>query len=167
MSGNATGDTAEAWLHRPGREAAPLAGEAEAAVTEAVVRHLLHARRDGLVYFLSVGAREDRDPDDAFMERFAGHRPPVKPISEATLSGAAQPGSALAAAPFPGQVIDRRTGQPGLILRVSRLTWLSESEARVEASTFAHGLAARGLLYHVAREGGRWVVGEGVLDWIA
>ena len=62
---------------------------------------------------------------------------------------------------------DRRTGQPGLILRVSRLTWLGESEARVEASTFAHGLAARGHLYHVAREGDRWVVREGVLAWIA
>ena len=160
-------DDRGAWQDQPGREAQPLAGEAEAAVTEAVFRHLLRPSRDGTAYFLSVGGPDDHDPDDAFMERFSGHQPPVKPVSEATLSGAAQPGSALAAAPFPGQVIDRRTGQPGLILRVSRLTWLSESEARVEASTFAHGLAARGLLYHVAREGGRWVVGEGVLDWIA
>ncbi len=64
-------------------------------------------------------------------------------------------------------MIDRRTGQPGLILRVSRLTWLSGSEARVEASTFAHGLAAQGYVYHVAREGDRWAIKEVVLDWIA
>ena len=155
------------WQDQPGRDADPLAGEAEAAVTEAVFRYLLRPRRDETLYFLSVGAPEDHDPDDAFMERFAGHQSPVKPVSEATLAGTAQPGSALAAAPFPGQVIDRRTGQSGLIVRVSRLTWLSESEARVEASTFAHGLAARGYLYCVASEGDRWVVREVVLDWIA
>ena len=160
-------DDPGAWQHQPGREAHPLAGQAEAAVTEAVFRHLLRPRRDGSVYFLSVGAPDDHDPDDAFMERFAGHQPPVKPVSQAILAGATQSGLALSPAPFPGQVIDRGTGRPGLILRVSRLTWLSESEARVEASTFAHGLAARGQLYHVAREGDRWVVGEGVLDWIA
>ena len=136
-------------------------------MTEAVFRHLLRPSRDGLVCFLSVGGPEDHDPDDAFMERFAGHRPPIKPVSEATLAGAAQSGLALPPAPFPGQVIDRRTGQPGLILRVSRLTWLSESEVRVEASTFAHGLAARGNLCRVAREGDRWAVREVVLDWIA
>ena len=136
-------------------------------MTEAVFRHLLRPRRDELVYFLSVGGPEDHNPDDMFMQRFAGHQPPARPVSEATLAGAAQPGSALSAAPFPGQVIDRRTGQPGLILRVSRLTWLSESEARVEASTFAHGLAVRGHLYRVVREGDRWAIKEVVLDWIA
>jgi len=160
-------DNRDTWQHQPGREAHPLAGDAEAAVTEAVFRYLLRPRRDDLVYFLSVGGPKDHDPDDAFMERFAGHQPLVKPVSETRLAGTAQPGSTLAAAPFPGQVIDRRTGQPGLILRVSRLTWLSESEARVEASTFAHSLAARGHLYHVAREGDRWAIREVVLDWIA
>src|SRR5918998_5498689 len=138
------------WQDQPGRDADPLAGEAEAAVTEVVFRYLLRSRRDGLVYFLSVGAPDDHDPDDAFMERFAGHQPAVKPVSGATLAGATQLGPNASPAPFPGQVIDRRTGQPGLILRVSRLTWLGESEARVEASTFAHGLAARGYLYYVA-----------------
>ena len=160
-------DDRGAWQDQSGREAHPLAGDAESAVTEAVFRHLLRPRRDGLVYFLSVGAPDDHDPDDTFVERFAGHRPPVKPASEATLAGATQSGPDLSPAPFPGQVIDRRTGRPGLILRVSRLTWLSESGARVEASTFAHGLAARGHLYQVAREGDRWVVREAVLDWIA
>ena len=155
------------WLIRPGRDADPLAGEAEAALTEAVFRHLLRPRRDETSYFLSVGAPDDHDPDDAFMERFARHQPPVRLVSEATLAGATQPGPNASPAPFPGQVIDRRTGQPGLILRVSRLTWLGESAARVEASTFAHGLAARGRLYYVVREGDRWAVREVVLDWIA
>ncbi len=160
-------DTPGAWQHQLGREVHPLAGDAEAAVTEAVFRHLLRPRRDGTAYFLSVGAPDDHDPDDAFMERFAGHQPPVKLVSEATLAGATQPGPNASPAPFPGQVIDRRTGQPGLILRVSRLTWLGESAACVEASTFAHGLAARGYLYYVASEGDRWMVREVVLDWIA
>ena len=136
-------------------------------MTEAVFRYLLRPRRDETLYFLSVGAPDDHDPDDAFMERFAGHQPAVKPVSGATLAGATQLGPNASLVPFPGQVIDRRTGQPGLILRVSRLTWLGESEARVEASTFAHGLAARGNLYHVVREGDRWAVREVVLDWIA
>ena len=150
------------WLSQPGRAAAPLAGAAEAAVTEAVFRHLLRPRSDELVYFLSVGAREDQDPDDAFMRRFAGHQPPVKAASAAMLAAAANPWQRM-----PGQVIDRETGQPGLIVRVTGISWLSDTEARVEASTFAHGLAARGSLYHVVREGERWVVKEVVLDWIA
>jgi hypothetical protein len=160
-------DAPGAWEDQPGREARPLAGEAEAAVTEAVFRHLLRPRRDGTACFLSVGAAEDHDPDDAFMERFTGYQPPVRPVSEATRAGTSPPGPASSPAAFPGQVIDRRTGQPGLILRVHRLTWLGESEARVEASTFAHGLAARGWLYHIVREGDRWVIDEVVLDWIA
>ena len=155
-------DEQDAWWDQPGRDAHPLASKAEAAVTEAVFRHLLRPRRDELVYFLSVGGPEDHDPDDTFMQRFAGHRPPAKPVSEATLAAPAHRWQSM-----PGRVIDRRTGQPGLILRVSGLTWLSESEARVEASTFAHGLAARGSLYRVVREGDRWVIGEVVLDWIA
>jgi hypothetical protein len=160
-------DTPCAWQDQPGRDADPLAGEAEAAVTEAVFRYLLRPRRDETSYFLSVGAPDDHDPDDAFMERFAGHQPPVRLVSEATLAGATQLGPNASPALFPGRVIDRRTGQPGLILRVSRLTWLGESEARVEASTFAHGLAAIGYLYHAAREGDRWAIREVVLDWIA
>ncbi len=84
-------DAPGAWQDQPGREAHPLAGEAEAAVTEAVFRHLLRPRRDGTAYFLSVGAPDDHDPNDAFMERFAGHQPRVKPVSEATLAGTAQP----------------------------------------------------------------------------
>src|SRR5215210_9340791 len=97
-------DDRDAWRDQPGREAQPLAGEAEAAATEAVFRHLLRPRRDGPSCFLSVGAPEDHDPDDAFMERFAGRQPPVGPVSEATLAGATQPGPALSPAGFPGQV---------------------------------------------------------------
>ncbi len=70
------------------------------------------------IFFLSIGLG-GRDPDDQFMKRFSDYGGKVKRQSLATreISG----------------VKDMATGQPGLILTVNRITWISETEERLRA----------------------------------
>lgn len=65
--------------------------------------------------YLSLGGR---DPSEAFMQRFRGHMPPVKPRSQCRVS--AREG-----------VTDQETREPGRIVEVTDLTWRTEGEVDV------------------------------------
>src|SRR5689334_13010252 len=80
-------------------------------IREAVFRYLFEHNASGQqkkagVYCLSLG--EDADPSDEFMRRFAGHKPPVRKLSQCTVG------------PYHG-VIDKRTQKVGLKFRVSNI----------------------------------------------
>ena len=94
------------------------------------------------------------------MDRFGGHEPPVKRVSECEVS-AQPPGSSSI------HVVDSSTGEPGLVCRVERIRWVSDTEAEVEGGYYAGGRAASGYLYSVVREGDEWVVEEETLQWVA
>src|SRR5258708_404224 len=96
-------------------------------LAELVFRHQIDEsrRKDNCrLFFLSRG---QSDPSDTFMQRFAGQGNSVKVVSQSVKAEA-------------GMVRDKAdNSQPGLILDVHRISWLSDSEAQVGISTFAWG----------------------------
>jgi hypothetical protein len=131
-------------------------------VLEAVFRHQFGHDASGLqwrarVFFLSV---YDRDPSNNLMDRFERHEPPVKRVSECEISAKARGTSAI-------WVVDSNTGEPGLIYRVERITWVSDAEAEVTGGYYAGGRAGSGNLYRVVREGEEWVVKKDTPQWVS
>jgi hypothetical protein len=91
----------------------------EAAIYEAVFRYQLHqpltdAPRP-LGYYL---AQQGRDPDDACLGRLRTLMPGVQPLSRGRVS--ARDGG-----------VDRMTGAHGVIVQVTRLTWVHASAVDV------------------------------------
>ena len=102
------------------------------------------------VYFLKIGSR---DPDSAFLQRFAANNPPVKPASK---SGSEK-----------NSVIDPETKKQGIIFYVESLRIINEDEAVVRGGYVMHGTSATGCTYNVKRVDGKWKVVKVTLDWIA
>ena len=101
-------------------------------------------------YFLAIEGRSritDRDPDDDFMRRFAGHQPPALKVSEV-------------ADDYLNGVTHKDTGGRGLIFRVTEITWVTGSEVTVEGSMYYNGVAAAGHQYRVVLDNGVWTVVE-------
>jgi hypothetical protein len=122
-----------------------------------VFRHLFEHNASGQqkkagVYCLSL--REDADPSDEFMKRFAGHNPPVRKLSECSIG------------PFDG-VVDKRTHKVGLKFRVSSITWISATEAEATGGYFEGGLSASGNTYTVKKVHGKWRVTKDKMNWIS
>jgi len=131
-------------------------------VLEAVFRYQFTHDSFGLqgrarVFFLSV---YDKDPSNNLIDRFQGHQPPVKRVSDCEVSTKARGSSAI-------WVVDSNTREPGLIYRVERITWVSDEEAEVTGGYYAGGRAASGDLYRVVREGEAWVVKKDTLQWVS
>jgi len=97
-------------------------------------------------YFLSV--EDNEDPGPQLLEQFSGHRLPVKPVSASTLeSGTAQ-------------VLDRESGRPGLIFRITEIRWLNDDEAEVDGGYQEASESATGNTYRVVKADDRWEVVE-------
>lgn len=98
----------------------------------------------------------ETDPDDMFLARFAANKPPVKKVSDCTRTGAKGVG-----------VIDKKTGESGVIFRTEAIRWISDSEAEVEGGDYAGGLAASGNTYYLRKIQDKWQVQRFILRWIA
>jgi len=103
------------WI---GFESANVRSGDEDDIREAVFRFQFDHNASGLqqnakVYFLSLG-KGDKDPSDEFMERFRGQKPPVKKVSQGTVSVTG--------------VKDKETREQGLIFRVTSIKWISHTE---------------------------------------
>ena len=85
-------------------------------------------------YFLGVGDRDD--PTDEFMKRFANHKPPVRKASACS----ADAGKG---------VRDKKTGEKGLIFRVRKIEWKSDTEVEVQGGYYEGGLSASSNTYTV------------------
>ena len=105
------------------------------------------------VYFLGIGDRGG-DPTDEFMKRFADHKPPVRKVSACS----ADAGKG---------VRDKKTGETGLIFRVTKIEWKSDTEVRVKGGYYEAGLSASGNTYTVKKENGKWKVTKDKMDWIS
>lgn len=92
------------------------------------------------VYFLEIG--EQGDPTDAFMNRFAEHRPSVRKVSacSAGVSG----------------VRDKKAGGRELVFRVTNMEWKSAAEVDVTGGYYEAGLSGSGSTYPLKKEKGRW-----------
>ncbi len=127
-------------------------------IREAVFRYQFDHNASGqqkkaTVYCLSVGKGRS-DPSEDFMRRFADHKPPVRKVSECQIN------------PYKG-VLDKHTGAPGLAFRITRLTWISDTEAEVEGGCYEAGLSSSGNTYTVVKQHGTWKVSSDRMNWIS
>jgi hypothetical protein len=104
-------------------------------------------------YYLSVGEveRTDADPPADFMKRFDGNIPPVKKVSDSVLTDRG--------------VMDRRTGEPGLIFRTGVIKLTSDTEAEISGGYSEHNRSASGNTYYLQKVDGKWKVVKDVLNW--
>jgi hypothetical protein len=107
----------------------------------------------GKVFFLQMSAERKADPSDAFLKRFAGHQPPVRKVSacETRLQG----------------VVDRKTGEAGLVLHVGAIKWISDTAVEVEGGFYETGRCAASYTFTVKKEQGKWKVTKARLDEIS
>jgi hypothetical protein len=118
-------------------------------IREAVFRYQFNHNSSGQqqnakVYFLSLN--QGRSPGNDLMIRFKGNKPPVRKVSEASVSARG--------------VVDKKTGRRGLVFRITEIKWLGENDVEVEGGYFESGQSASTNVYKVKRESGRWVVKE-------
>ncbi|MGA1871053.1 MAG: hypothetical protein ACMUJM_21170 [bacterium] len=122
-------------------------------IMEATFRYqFLHDQYKTEVYFLSRG--QNQDPTDEFMNRFEDHKPPVKKVSESRKTATEG-------------VIDRDTGEKGVIFNIQSIMWISESEVHVEGDDYRGNVGASGSTYYLKKENGKWIVMEARMHWIA
>jgi len=103
------------------------------------------------VYFLSLGSTWTNDtpfaidPSDTFMTRFAGRTPPVKKVSQSKKAER-------------GQVLDKSTGQLGVIFTVADLKWVSDQEVEATCSVYKAGLNGYAYKYTLIKKNNQWKV---------
>ena len=108
------------------------------------------------VYCLELAVDGKRaDPDDAFLKRFAGNKPPVKKGSECGMSAEQ------------GVVIDKETGASGLIFNTGDIQWVSDTEVEVSGGYYEASLSASGNVYSLKKVNGIWTVIKEKMTWIS
>ncbi len=108
------------------------------------------------VYFLSIGeiCQEGDELSDEFMKRFANHKPPVRKVSASTKS------------PSKG-IVDKKTGEKGLIFSVTNIEWKSDTEVHVSGGYCKELLDASGNTYTVKKQKGKWKVTNAQMNWMS
>jgi hypothetical protein len=99
-------------------------------------------------------AQQGRDPDDAFLGRLRMLGPEVQPLSHCRVS-------------IRDGVIDRVTGARGVIMQVTRFTWVHASAVDVVGGYYLTHRQAAGLRYRVEHHGRDWAVTVVHLLWRA
>jgi hypothetical protein len=94
------------------------------------------------------------DPSGETLARFAGHEPPVKPVSRCHADA------------FSG-VVDLETGARGVVFLIGPRAWASETEVHVTGGYYCGGLCAEWHIYRLRYEGRRWIVVHVQPEWIA
>jgi hypothetical protein len=127
----------------------------EEAVCDAVFRYQLQqpladAPRP-LGYYV---ARQGRDPDAACLGRLRAFASDVQPLSHCRVS-------------VRDGVVDRISGACGVIVQVTRLTWVHAAAVDVIGGYYLTHRQAAGLRYHVEDDGRHWAVTAVHLLWRA
>jgi hypothetical protein len=125
----------------------------EEEVCEAVFRYQLQQpladRPQPPRYYLVL---RGSDPREAFLHRLRDLTPWVQPLSQCRVT--ARDG-----------VIDRVTGARGVIVQVTRLTWVHAAAVDVVGGYYIGPLHAAGLRYRVEFNRRRWIVTTAHLLW--
>jgi hypothetical protein len=129
-------------------------------IREAVFRYQfehngLELQGEQWVYFLAYKDDGWKSPSPEFMKRFAGLKPPVKPVSDADI----EPGS--------GTVRDKVMLYKGIIFYIGTMEWVDENMAKVEGGYYMGNEGSRGNSYYVERQGDSWVVTKEAMHWIS
>ncbi len=120
--------------------------EAESAIQELVIRHLIAEDEPGRLVFVSFGTswNDDIDPSPAFLARLGDVGVTLKPVSQC----------------------DKRAYENPVLLVVRVATWTSETEARLSATRFRFGAGgAEGFTANVEWESGIWKMTKRVDRW--
>jgi hypothetical protein len=133
----------------------------EEEIREVVFRYLMSPTHFGShnthkVFFLSL--KEDKDPSKALMKRFAGHKPPVKKVSQSHWNPKPIQGmdASMAAALYGTR--DKATGQPGKIYYINEIKWLGNSKVEVSGGYYSGMRSGASATYTVILRAKRWVV---------
>ena len=102
-------------------------------------------QRAGSYYLAIPAGRKSGDPDDAFLKRFAGNKPPVKKQSDCDPSG--EKG-----------VVDKQTGERGVEFRTGKIKWVSDTEVQVSGGYYEAGESSSGNVYYLKKVNGKWTV---------
>jgi hypothetical protein len=129
-------------------------------VKEVVFRlQIEHGRVDDIYYlsFTSIDSKTnkliDSDPSGEFIHRFNGLPQKVKPVSQCDL--------------IDFFVKDKITGEKGIILRIRSVSWLSETEALIESSSYRGPLDAGGINYKVQFQNNKWKIVSSEAMWVS
>ena len=120
--------------------------QAELAIQELVIRHLIADDEPGRLVFLSFGTswNDDIDPSPAFLERLGDVDVTLKPVSQC----------------------DKRSYENPVLLIVRVATWTSETEARLSETRFRFGAGgAEGFTANVEWESGIWRITKRLDLW--
>jgi len=122
----------------------PTPAEQELDICEAVFRHQFEhnasgAQQGAAAYFLEI---RKEDPSPGFLDRFAGHQPPV----------------------FAGSKF--KIGR-GLSFRVDSIEWQEDGSVKVNGGYYEAGLSASGNVYTLETDGESWKVADDVMEWIS
>jgi hypothetical protein len=120
-----------------------------AAVFRYQLRQPLADAPHALGYYL---ARQGRDPSEALLAHLRGLAPGVQPLSRCRVSGREG-------------VVDRATGARGVILQVARLTLRHAAAVDAVGGYYLTHRQAASFRYHLAPDGGQWVVTAAHLLW--
>lgn len=110
----------------------------------------------------SEGISDKSDPSDEFISRFDGNQPPVKKLSECDLSNNYEDEEQ-----FCFHVVDKESGEDGVIFQITTINWISSSKVEVEGGYHSTCAAASGNLYTVVLEDDSWVVIDDVVLWVS
>lgn len=103
-----------------------------------------------IIYFLSVYGK---DPDEKFMKRF-GNNPRIRKQSQA-INGV-------------DGIVDKKTGEVGLILQLYGIKWLNKNEVEISGGYYEAMLSASGNTYSLKRtKRGKWIITKDDLEWIS
>lgn len=94
------------------------------------------------------------DPDDEFIQRFAGHVPPVKRNSACDINDRVG-------------VIDRTSGGPGLLFDTGAISWISGTEMQVDGGYYEAPLSSSGNSFRLKKVDGKWLVVQERMKWIS
>lgn len=128
---------------------------AEQNALEAVLRYQFQHNASGQQADVKVFCvtLDGADPDDAFLQRFAGQRVPVRKASDCNTNEHG--------------VSDRATGVSGLQLNAGRLSWINEDEVTVDGGYYEASLSASGNTFRLKKQAQGWTVVETIEHWIS
>jgi hypothetical protein len=106
------------------------------------------------IFFIEIC---EKDPTDAFMNRFTNIPRTLKKLSDSNIlrTSVSMP------------VVEKKTGEPGIVFRAGSLSWRGDRHARVKGGYHCDGLCGAGYKFDVRYERGRWVVKKQRMEWIS
>jgi hypothetical protein len=97
-----------------------------------------------------------KDPSDDLVKRLQDIPRRIKKVSASEISKQ-----------WRMAVLDKGTGERGIIFRADAIRWVSEDAVEVEGGYHCDGLCGLGVIFTLRRQGGKWVISSERMLWIS